>query len=161
MGSLAATQAGCPAVQVRQSLTEECSKESVDAMKLLEIEFDERLSIELDVKQPSPSNKICEGDFPALACIQEGPLTSRVLMGSGKLVHGTLLTGHAWLKPPSGYRGAIFRWTEATLPDGSKHPVCIEGSGSRDTCPNGASENCAAEKAEAVKRWERPLTPRK
>jgi serine/threonine protein kinase len=164
VGSLAATQAGCPAVQVRQSLTEECSKESVEAMKRLEIEIDERLSIELDVKQPSNSNKVCDHGAPGglrYACIQEGPLTSRVLNGSGKLVHGTLLAGHAWLKPPSGYRAAIFRWTEATLPDGTKHPVCIEGVGNWKYCPNGASQNCAAKDAYAHERWRFTLTPRK
>jgi serine/threonine-protein kinase len=162
VGSLAATQAGCPAVQVRQSLTEECSQESVAAMQRLEVEFYRGpgtrtdIIVEFDVKQPSPGNKPCAGE--ARACIQDGPLTSRVLVGSGRLVRGTLLSGRVWFPQPEDI-GTI-RWTEATLPDGGKHPVCIESSAEQDSlCPNGAWVSCAAQEAQIVKRWDRPLNP--
>jgi hypothetical protein len=169
VGTLAATQAGCPAVQVRQSLTEACSQESVAAMQRLEVVFfrgpgtGTDIVVELDVKQPSPSNKPCDHDAPGgvpIACIQEGPITSRVLRGSGKLVRGTLLAGHVWFHPPSGFSSPLTRWTEATLPDESKHPVCIETDLSGvDKCPNGAVVNCAAVRAGITKRWSMPLNP--
>jgi hypothetical protein len=136
-------------------------------MEFLEVEYDKMggISIELDVRQrvPDGMTRPCRTDprtgRTPLACILDGPLTSRVLDGTGKLVPGTLLSGQAWIQPPSGFDGPLFRWTEATLPDGSKHPVCIEGSGQGDECSNGASENCAASRGDPVKRWELPLTP--
>jgi hypothetical protein len=137
-------------------------------MELLEVEYDSYggIVLELDVKQPvsDPSLRPCRADDPRTgttqyACILDGPLTSRVLQGTGKLVPGTLLSGQAWIQPPSGFDGPLFRWTEATLPDGNKHPVCIEGTGKGDRCSNGASENCAAGRADPVKRWKIRLNP--
>jgi hypothetical protein len=143
-------------------------------MKLLEVEFYSgestrgEIVVELDVKQPNKgSNEACDHDVPGgvpLACIQEGPLTSRVLQGSGKLVRGTLLAGQVWFRPVRlldkyDRLDPHFRWTEATLPDGSKHPVCIEERGQGKHCPNGASKECAARPAQIVKQWQSPLTP--
>ena len=171
VGSLAATQAGCPAVQVRQSLTEECSQASVEAMKLLEVEFhrsdrDNDIVVELDVKQPNKgSNEACDHDVPGgvprglhpgRPCHQPGA------PGLGQVGARHPPRGPSLVPPPSRFGepnlDPLFRWTEATLPDGSKHPVCIEATAQGNTCPNGASRECAARPAEIVKRWRQPLT---
>lgn len=161
-GTLVATQAGCPGAQVRQALTQECQQESINAMLLMEVDFDHQIEVELDVKQPSNGDEACgrdaSGKIP-LACIAEGPLTSRVVRGSGKLKRGTLLSGYAWIHG-TWDNEPLYRWTEATLPDGSKHLVCLEASGGPEYCPNGTAQDCAAKQVSLEKRWRMKAGPK-
>ncbi|WP_224367660.1 serine/threonine protein kinase [Hyalangium versicolor] len=127
-GTVLASQAGCPAAQVRQSITSECRTESVEAMKLLEIPPEEyALNLALDAKAPcdTQGGRMCKGR----AIVTVGQvITSKVRYTQGKLVEGSLLSGRVFHAPDGESRSGIFyRWNEATLPDGSKYPVCLEG----------------------------------
>jgi serine/threonine-protein kinase len=155
-GTVVALQAGCPAVQVRQAPTAECSKESAEAMKLLDVDFDYKVIIvQPDVTFPGED---CEGDDGP--CIHVGPRTSVVKKGSGKLVRGTLLSGHVFTHANDSLL-LVFRWTEATLPNGDKHPVCVEGSQDAQVrCPDGQPGNvCAAFNVDIVTQWNRKIKP--
>lgn len=119
-GTLVASQAGCPAAQVRQSVTGECTTDSVAAMKFLELpDKAVTLMLLLDPNQPAEfiNSKISVTDGQ--------PLTSKVTRGRGKLVKGSVLSGRVFQQQLERWSLA-YRWNEATLPDGSKYPVCIE-----------------------------------
>ena len=149
---------------MRQSPTEECRKEAVEAMKLLELDFEsQQIHVQMDLAIPgrkSPERLCTPGP-----CIDgPGPVTSLVVKGSGKLAKGTLLKGRVFdhrtnLDP--GEKGSwVYRWTEATLPNGDKHPVCIEGSFGKGTCPDGRNNQaCAVHFGDPVKRWETSIIP--
>jgi hypothetical protein len=101
-------------------------------MKFLELP-DEPVAVvvHLDPNQPcekEPENTYCQNDIT----VADGqPLISRVVRGRGKLVKGTLLSGRVFQRQ-IGQWTVAFRWNEATLPDGSKHPVCMEGGDPSD-----------------------------
>ncbi|WP_224362586.1 serine/threonine protein kinase [Hyalangium versicolor] len=132
-GTIVASQAGCPAAQVRQSIMSECRTESVEAMKLLEISEDgNAVPLAIDAKAPCDKRggRICKNKITATA---NQSLTSKVTAPEGKLVEGTLVSGKLFHAPSersiSGRTsGLYFRWNEVTLPDGSKYPVCLEAA---------------------------------
>ncbi|HVG61375.1 MAG TPA: serine/threonine-protein kinase [Hyalangium sp.] len=161
-GTLVALQAGCTGAQVRQSPTEECRKEAVEAMKLLDVRFgDQVLRIQVDLatpRVPTPGDwddRGCENG----PCLRPGPITSVVVKGSGKLVRGTLLAGHVFELPDSPGKVWELRWTEATLPNGDKHPVCIEGGQDSTNCPTGGRQICPEIFGDIVKRWTVGIVP--
>jgi hypothetical protein len=124
-------------------------------MKLLDVDFDTRvLGVQPDVTFPAED---CEGDGP---CIRVGPRTSVVTKGSGKLVRGTLLSGHVFTASHDRLL-LVFRWTEATLPNGDKHPVCVEGTQDAQVlCPDGQpGEICDEFYADIVTRWDMKIKP--
>ncbi|WP_224372245.1 serine/threonine protein kinase [Hyalangium versicolor] len=128
-GTIVASQAGCPAAQVRQPIMGECRTESVEAMKLLEIPRRETpVNLALDAKAPcdTEGGRMCKGR----AIVTVGQvITSKVRYTQGKLVEGSLLSGrvfHAPIPNADSPSGIYYRWNEATLPDGSKYPVCLE-----------------------------------
>jgi serine/threonine protein kinase len=157
-GTVVALQAGCPGAQVRQSPTEECRKEAVEAMKLLEVSFDQPFRVQVDLATPRVP---FEGDDRGCRngpCLRPGPVRSVVLKGSGELVRGTLLSGRVFTYggAPNGWE---IRWTEATLPNGDKHPVCIEGGLDFRECPSGGGRICPEILVDAVKQWEGLIIP--
>jgi serine/threonine protein kinase len=162
-GTVVALQAGCPGAQVRQSPTEECRKEAVEAMRLLELRFEQQeLTVQADLAFPkAPGVRHCENGMGP--CIHHpGPVASLVVEGSGELVKGTVLRGHVFVdgfSRPGRYWA--YRWTEATLPNGDKHPVCIEAATTNGPCPDGSGgkEACVEQLARPVKRWDVPITP--
>jgi serine/threonine-protein kinase len=162
VGTLVALQAGCTGAHVRQSPTEECRKEAVEAMQLLELPFDTQvLHVQMDLTIPRDPRG--EGLCTPGPCLDgPGPVTSLVVTGSGKLVKGTLLRGRvfadAWkLDPGTTW---VYRWTEATLPNGEKHPVCIETNFGKGTCPDGRKlRACAVHFGNVVRRWAIPIIP--
>ena len=153
---------------MRQSPTAECRKEAVEAMKLLELSFvQQEINVQVDLTFPRPEGKTKCEEGPCID--QPGPITSLVLKGSGALVKGTVLRGHIFEdadKPTPdeiarGRRGSwTLRWTEATLPNGDKHPVCIEGGFGKGKCPDGRNNQaCAEHFGEPVKRWVQGIIP--
>jgi serine/threonine-protein kinase len=165
-GTLVALQAGCPGAQVRQSPTEECRKEAVEAMKLLDVVWYprsplEQFRVQVDVATPGVLNKDGSQDCRSGPCLRPGPITSVVMEGSGKLVRGTLLSGRVFLGTEGDGDRWVLRWTEATLPNGDKHPVCIESGQNfyRSECPNGSGRVCSKLNSRFVERWDRPIIP--
>lgn len=143
---------------MRQSPTAECSKEAVAAMKLLELRFEMgTIDVQVDLTFPQRGERGCH-DGP---CVQHpGPVTSVVVEGSGELVKGTLLTGRVFDHKYRTGKQWVYRWTEATLPNGDKYPVCIEEGSSRGTCPDGSKNRaCAVLHAGPVKQWDIDIIP--
>jgi serine/threonine protein kinase len=162
-GTLAALQAGCTGAQVRQSPMEECRKEAVEAMHLLGVRVDWVLRVQVDLatpRVPTPGDDRGCSNGP---CLRPGPITSVVVKGAGKLVRGTLLAGHVFDHLDDPGTTWELRWTEATLPNGDKHPVCIEGGQQRGVtvCPNGGGNNriCPEIQGDIVERWNERLIP--
>jgi len=127
-GTLAAAQAGCAGAQFKQSPTAECSQESITSMKLLSLPRGAQLELTFDITHPCVGEECCvlglESGKPL--CLQKLPftVTSRVIDGYGDLVPGTLLAGY-FFQRSDGSEVVVQRWTEATLPDGTKHPICV------------------------------------
>jgi hypothetical protein len=82
-----------------------------------------------------------------------------VVKGRGKLVRGTLLSGQVFESPYDAEEVWELRWTEATLPNGDKHPVCIEGGSDNAKCPNGGRRLCPDMWVNTVKKWTVPVIP--
>jgi hypothetical protein len=138
-------------------------------MTRLGLRLGTQLQLEFDVNHPcnrSPlgSATCCrEASNEPLAsplCVQQVPMyvTSRVVSGQGALVPGTLLAGYFFQHPnPELPRSVLQRWYEATLPDGSKHPVCLQAGQERfdhPTCP-GAEAMCSSSYASVYgENWE-------
>jgi serine/threonine protein kinase len=152
VGTLAAAQAGCAGVPYKQSPTAECSDESITAMKKLGLRDGDQLELEVEITHPciDLEGDTCCGFIPEAKplCFQKLPftVTSRVLKGHGDLVPGTLLAGYFRADQPD-YLGTGIQqyWTEATLPDGSKYPICMNGGidwYEHETCP-GAKAVCS------------------
>lgn len=130
-GTLAAAQAGCAGGQLKQSPTAECSEDSVASMKRLGLWETAQLELTFDITFPCVGEECC-----VLGLVRGKPLclkklpftvTSRVIQGRGKLVPGTLLAGN-FFQAADGRETVMQRWTEATLPDGTKHPICMVGA---------------------------------
>jgi hypothetical protein len=81
------------------------------------------------------------------------------MVGYGELVRGTLLSGQVFDSKDYPGRHWVIRWTEATLPNGDKHPVCIEGSFEHTQCPNGGARICPKIQGYAQKQWDHPIIP--
>jgi len=163
VGTLAATQAGCAGVPFKQSPTGECSDVSVAAMKKLGLRENEGVDVEADITQPCIGETCCGSamDQPGgrPLCFKKLPftVTGRVLKGKMDLVTGSLLEGY-FFTPTDGSEGLWFHWTEATLPDGSKHPLCLYGATyelEHGACP-GARATCSVVLAQVTfwKKWE-------
>ncbi len=150
VGTLAASQAGCAGSQIKQSPTEDCSAETVAVMRSLGLRDGSQFQIEFDITHPCVGVDCCT---PAPEgkplCVKKLPFTatSRVISGPRALPPGTLLAGYFFKSPLPGSppNGVDARWTEATLPDGTKYPVCISDPRrlfEHPSCP-GARGMCA------------------
>lgn len=90
-----------------------CAPETVELMKKLGVEPGQRGVMHLEAAQPGGTN-----DY---GVYRQGPVTSRLESAVGSLPVGTLVEGVLWMD--TGKVQA--RYTQARLPDGQNHPVCL------------------------------------
>lgn len=115
LSAAAVLQAGCPAAQVKPE-PGDCPADAVEAMRhRLALRLPAYLGVVVDRNQPPRPKITATGNY------REGPVTGLVVVGTGKLVTGTLLQGRLWIA--DGH--VIGRYTEAKLPDDTRLPVCI------------------------------------
>lgn len=113
---------GCPAAQVKPEPAA-CPEEAREAMfRVLKVDRSKGLSAVVDINQP--------GDQNQFGTYQDGPVVGRVVgydWADPALPDGTLLYGRLWtgLVDDTGRPAAMVRYSEAKLPDGRTHPVCI------------------------------------
>jgi hypothetical protein len=90
-----------------------CAPETVALMKKLSVEPGQRGTLTLESSQP--------GGPDDYGVYRQGPLTSRLESDLGGLPAGTLVEGVLWID--TGKVQA--HYTQARLPDGQVHPVCL------------------------------------
>ncbi|WP_170205887.1 hypothetical protein [Archangium gephyra] len=90
-----------------------CAPETVELMKKLRLEPGQQGSLQLDAAQP--------GGPTDYGVYRQGKVTSRLESAVGDLPAGTLVVGVLWMDT-----GKVqVRYTQASLPDGQNHPVCL------------------------------------
>ncbi|MBE4751402.1 protein kinase [Corallococcus sp. ZKHCc1 1396] len=110
-----ALQLGCPSSsQVRPETGTECPEEAREVMpSVLWLSPPTTIQIHIDVKH--------QGGMQSRSVYSDGPVTGIVWDGTIKLPKGSLLYGRMW----TGDGNLLVRYTEARLPNGDVHPVCI------------------------------------
>jgi serine/threonine-protein kinase len=147
---------GCPVAQVNPAPAT-CPEEAREAMfRVLDVDTTKGLKAVVDINQP--------GDQSQLGTYQDGPVVGRVVgysWADPALPDGTLLYGRLWtgVVDDTGRPAVMARYSEAKLPDGRTHPVCIVlgGFDGRVRVAPGSKEGAAVLPRElpisAVERW--------
>ncbi|HYO69545.1 MAG TPA: hypothetical protein VEU33_26055 [Archangium sp.] len=90
-----------------------CAPGTAELMTKLGLEPGQQGSLQLDASQPGGPN-----DY---GVYRQGQVKSRLESAVGELPAGTLVTGVLWMDT-----GKVqVRYTQASLPDGQSHPVCL------------------------------------
>ncbi|WP_257461972.1 hypothetical protein [Archangium lipolyticum] len=90
-----------------------CAPETVALMKKLSVESGQRGTLTLESSQP--------GGAEDYGVYRQGPITSQLASDVGGLPAGTLVEGVLWIDT-----GKVqVHYTQARLPDGQVHPVCL------------------------------------
>ncbi|HEX5751261.1 MAG TPA: hypothetical protein VFZ09_33870 [Archangium sp.] len=90
-----------------------CAPGTVELMKKLRLEPGQQGALQLEASQPGGPN-----DY---GVYRQGQVTSRLESAVGDLPAGTLVSGTLWMDT-----GKVqVRYTQASLPDGESHPVCL------------------------------------